>query len=187
MKGITLLLLAITTLTTLYAQREASSRSKVEIEVAGHKLHLGMTKAEVTEKLTGVEITKIHDDEWMVGSLEKKELGPTLQFTKGVLSYAERFWRVSDNDTVEQLVGVVSSLNNEGFSQCSVTSDTNDSPDIRAKRVWIMCGDKSVLVIRRTIVGGHSHDGLRTAGQDEGYGVVISPARCPGSRPFFER
>jgi len=113
-----------------------------------------MTQAEVTEKLTGVEITKIHDDEWMVGSLEKKELGPTLQFTKGVLSYAERFWRVSDNDTVEQLVGVVSSLNNEGFSQCSVTSDTNDSPDIRAKRVWIMCGDKSVLVIRRTIVGG---------------------------------
>jgi hypothetical protein len=160
MKGITLLLLATTTPTTLYAQREASSRGKVEIEVAGHKLHLGMTKAQVTEKLTGAEITKIRNDEWMVGSLEKKEFGPTLQFTNGVLSYAERFWTVSDNDTVEQLFGVVSSLNSEGVSRCCVTADTNDSPGISAKRVWIMCGDKSVLVIRRTIVGEHSYDAV---------------------------
>lgn len=144
---------------TVSAQRQPSSHvSKADIEVAGQKLHLGMTKAQVTEKLAGTEITKIHDDEWMVGSLEKKEFGPTLQFTNGVLSYAERFWTVSDNDLVEQLFGVVSSLNGEGFSQCNVTADTNDSPDIRAKRVWIMCGEKSVLVIRRTIVGGHSHD-----------------------------
>jgi hypothetical protein len=119
-----------------------------------------MTKAQVAEKLAGVEITKIHDDEWMVGSLEKKELGPTLEFTKGALSYAERFWTVSDTDTVEQLFGAVSSLNNEGFSQCSVTADTNNSPDIRAQRVWIMCGEKSVLVVRRTIVGGHSYDAV---------------------------
>jgi hypothetical protein len=160
-KRMALVPLVVAGLATVHAQRETSPHaSKADVEVAGYKLHLGMTKAQITEKLAGTEITKIHEDEWMVGSLEKKEFGPTLQFTNGVLSYAERFWTASDDDTVEQLFGVVSSLNREGFSQCSVTADTNDSPDIRAKRVWIMCGEKSVLVVRRTIVGGHSHDAV---------------------------
>jgi hypothetical protein len=152
---IALLPLLVAGLANAYAQRE-----KADVEVAGHKLHLGMTKAQVTEKLAGVEFTKIREDEWMVGSLEKKEIGPTLQFTNGVLSYAERFWTVTDDDVVEQLFGVVSSLNGEGFSECTVTADTNDSPDIRAKRVWISCGEKSVLVVQRTVVGGHSHDAV---------------------------
>jgi len=157
----TLVSLLVAGLATLYAQRETSHKmSKADVDVGGHKLHLGMTKAQVTEKLAGIEITKIHDDEWMVASLEKKQLGPTLQFTNGVLSFAERYWTVSANDTVEDLFGAVSSLNSDGFSQCNVTADTNDSPDIKAKRVWIMCGEKSVLVIRRTIVGGHSHDAV---------------------------
>jgi hypothetical protein len=156
----TLIVLAAAALATPHAQSQASLHSSTEIEVATHRLHLGMTKAQVTEKLAGTEITKIREDEWMVGSLEKKELGPTLQFTKGILSYAERFWTLSDDDIVEQLFGVVHSLNNEGFSQCSVTADTSDSPDIRAKRVWMLCGEKSVLVIRRTIVGGHSYDAV---------------------------
>ena len=83
--------------------------SKANVDVVGHKLHLGMTKAQVMEQLAGTEITKIDENEWMVGSLDKKEIGPALQFTNGLLSYAERFWTVSDNDTVEQLFGVVSS------------------------------------------------------------------------------
>jgi hypothetical protein len=81
-KRTTLVVLLVAALATSFAQSQASLHSRAEIEVAGHRLHLGMTKAQVAEKLAGAEITKIHEDEWMVGSLEKKELGPTLQFTR---------------------------------------------------------------------------------------------------------
>src|ERR1700680_3236280 len=92
--------------TLAIAQKATTSRrpetalpvSKATIEVGGVVLRLGMTKAQVAEKLVGNEISKMPEDEWMLGSLEKKNIGPTLQFTKGVLSYADREWANSDND-----------------------------------------------------------------------------------------
>lgn len=117
---------------------------------------MGMTKGQVAEKLAGNEINKIHDDEWVLGSPEKG-LGPSLQFTNGLLSYADRNWVTYDNDIVEALFGAVRTLNKEGFSRCTVTADDSASPDLTAHRVWIQCGEKTVLVIRRSF-GGKSYN-----------------------------
>jgi hypothetical protein len=130
--------------------------SKATIEVGGVVLRLGMTKAQVAEKLVGNEISKMHEDEWMLGSLEKKNIGPTLQFTKGVLSYADREWVNSDNDIGEALFGAISSLNEEGFSACDVTASTKNSPSLAAERVFVTCGAKTVAVVRRSF-GGHAY------------------------------
>jgi hypothetical protein len=63
------------------------------------------TKAQVTEKLAGHEFTKFHhEDEWVLGSPERN-LGPMLQFTNGVLSYADRNWVTYDNDIVDAMFG----------------------------------------------------------------------------------
>ena len=92
----------------LYAQKTASLQlSKAAIDVDGTKLRLGMSKGEVTDKLVGDEITKYHEDDWFVGPPEKD--GPTLQFTNGRLSYADRNWVTYDNDTAEALFGAVNS------------------------------------------------------------------------------
>jgi hypothetical protein len=159
MKRTALALLTIAVISSIvYAQQQTARKmSNAAIEVGGTKLHLGMTKAQVTEKLAGHEFTKVNEDEWMLGSL--KELGPTLQFTHGLLSYADRNWVTYDNDIVEALFGAVRTLNDEGFSVCTVTADDAVSPDLTSHRVWIDCGEKTVLVIRRSF-GGKSYNSV---------------------------
>jgi hypothetical protein len=157
MRGMLLALLSLALTSTGHAQKVPLSRSA--IEVAGVRLRLGMAKAQVAEKLAGVVLTKVNDDEWMIGSFEKGNIGPSIQFHNGVLSYAERFWTTADNDVADALFGVVTTLNDEGFSNCTVTADTHTSPDINAQRVWIACGEKSVLIIKR-LIGGHSYNSV---------------------------
>lgn len=125
-----------------------------ELEVAGVKLHLGMTKAEVMEKLAGRTYWKVNDDNWVSGP--SNSVGPAMQFTNGKLTFTERFWATKDTDTAMALFGAVSSLNNDGFRKCDVTAGVNTSPDIVAHNVWISCGEKSVVVNRDTI-GNHSY------------------------------
>lgn len=136
-------------------QKSPSPRGKAVLEVSGTKLHLGMTKAEVSEKLSGKEFWKVNENNWVVAAKEK--LGPSLQFTDGHLNFADRYWVTYDNDIVEALFGAVNSLNQEGFSACAVTAGTKASPDVTAQNIWIMCGEKSVLITRHTI-GGKSHN-----------------------------
>lgn len=127
---------------------------KVGLEVGGEMLYLGMTKAEVAQRLAGKEYWKVNDDNWMMGA--KDSIGPSIQFTSGRLTFAERFWATNENDTGMALFGAVSSLNKDGFRTCDVTASVNTSPDITAHNVWISCGEKSVVVNRDTI-GSHSY------------------------------
>jgi len=144
-----------------HAQMQTSQQlSKTAIEIGGAKLRLGMTKAQVAEKLVGHEIQKINDGEWMIGTVEEWRTSgdlPELQFTRGLLSYADRQWTTAQNDTAEALFGVVTSLNDEGLSKCTIAADTRAETDIglSSQRVWIMCGEKTILVARQT-VGGKS-------------------------------
>lgn len=52
-------------------------RTKVELEVDGVMLHLGMTKAEVAEKLAGRQYWKVNDDNWVVGP--PNNIGPSIE------------------------------------------------------------------------------------------------------------
>jgi hypothetical protein len=140
---------------TVYAQKSEPSGAAV-LEVAGLNLHLGMTKAEVAAKLSGTTLTKMTDDNWMVAP--KTELGPTLQFTNDRLSFADRYWPSQDNDIVEPLIGVVTALNAEGFSACTVTSYTKTTPDVTSHGVWIQCGQKSILIQRMSFQAGKSYN-----------------------------
>jgi len=56
------------------AQTQQSGRlSRSAIEVGGASLRLGMTKEQVMDKLAGAgqQLTKINENEWMLGSFEK--------------------------------------------------------------------------------------------------------------------
>ena len=60
------------------AVAKAQTRTPELEVVSGVTLHLGMTKAEVAEKLIGRDVQKISDDEWMIGSREQMMSGPDL-------------------------------------------------------------------------------------------------------------
>jgi hypothetical protein len=149
------LLVILAMSSTVDAQKKEPPEAAV-LEVAGVNLHLGMTKAEVTAKLSGTTITKMTDDNWMIAP--KTELDPALQFTNDRLSFADRYWPSQDNDIVEPLIGVVAALNAEGFSACTVTSYTKTTPEVTSHGVWIECGQKSILIQRMSFQAGKSYN-----------------------------
>lgn len=113
------------------------------IEINGVSLRLGMTKSEVEQKFQGSQIVKSSQDGWLIGNP-----GSLLHFTVGRLTFAERNWPNQSNDIGEQLFGAVNSINSEGFYNCRVYTDVKTDPAATLHRVWIDCGDKSVLVAR---------------------------------------
>lgn len=153
--AVILTLFALSSILSSARQRTPSQWGRAVLEVSGTKVHLGMTKAEVSEKLSGTEISKINENNWVVGAIP----GPTLQFTNGRLSYADRYWITYDNDIVEALFGAVNSLNQEGFSACTVTAVLKTLPDSTGHSVEIMCGEKSVLITRLSF-GGKSYNSV---------------------------
>src|SRR5260370_3872771 len=78
------------------AQHSKSTKihTEVSIEVAGETLRLGMTKPQVAEKLIGTQVKKVDDDNWEVVRSED-----WLQFTNGLLSFAEPHWTDSSSET----------------------------------------------------------------------------------------
>jgi len=131
----------------LYSRQSGSAEmARAVIEVGGAELRLGMTKGEVTDKLAGNAITKAKDDDWIVAP--SGQSGPFLQFTNGRLSFASRNWATYDNDIAEALFGAVTSLNQQGFSACTVTTDIKADPTMTLHRIWITCGEKTLLVAR---------------------------------------
>jgi len=142
-----------------YSQ-SAKIHTEVSIEVAGETLRLGMTKPQVAEKLIGRQVKKVGDDNWEIVHSED-----WLQFTNGLLSYAERHWTDSSSENTERgiagdLFYAVQSLNqNDRKSQCTITTGMDDSPSLTKKWVKINCGQKNIIVFKRTF-GGHTYDSV---------------------------
>lgn len=132
--------------------------TEVSIELAGETLRSGMTKPQVAEKLIGTQVKKVDDDNWEVARSED-----WLQFTHGLLSFAERHWTDSSSESTDRSIAgdlfyAVQSLNqNDGLSQCTIKAGTDDSPSLTKKWVSINCGQKNILVFKRTF-GGHTYD-----------------------------
>jgi hypothetical protein len=142
-RTIIVLVLFVAICSVLYAQRPNSNLpSGAFIEIDNVKLRLGMSKSEVAEKLVGTSLKKLNEDLWVIG----KGPSPSMQFTNGHLTFADRTWSVSDDDIAESLFGVVSSFNSEGYSSCEVTANTDTSPNMTHQNVWINCGEKKILV-----------------------------------------
>jgi hypothetical protein len=125
------------------------SANQPYIEISGKHLTLGMTMGEVTDRLAGSTVTKMSDDFWGIGANQPP--AETVQFTKGRLTFAQRYWTSTSNDIFDSLFGAVTTLNNQGFSSCHVTTGTNIQPEMSTRVIWIVCGAKSISITRDTI------------------------------------
>ena len=153
MRKIACCLLMLTLSSVIHAQKKDPPQwGSAGMDVAGAKLHLGMTPSEVAQRLSGTAYRKESDRFWIVGE-NPNQFGPVMQFTDGRLNFVSRNWGTTDNDIAEALFGVITSLNSEGFSLCKVSADVKADPSSSAHRVWIACGEKTVLVHRMTISG----------------------------------
>jgi hypothetical protein len=151
-------LLALALLATVAPLRSQTTDqgqlSQSSIEISHAKLRLGMTKAEVADKLSDAQIDQKKENQWLLNS------GSLIQFENGKLSYASREWALESNEPVDALFRIVSHFNLEGEEACSIVADSFPDPNqpapnqndqkVRAtvERIRIKCGNKSILIIK---------------------------------------
>jgi hypothetical protein len=58
---------------------------------------------------------------------------------------------------VDAFYGAATYLNNEGHTACSISADTVPDQHMNLERVWIKCGDKTILITRATIGANKYH------------------------------
>jgi hypothetical protein len=130
-----------------YAQvRSAPGGSGEYLGILGVRVRLGMTKAEVADRLGSRKMKEGSDDTWLFG--EGQEWPSTIHFTDGRIDFASQSWIGSDGDVPRALFSAVGSLNKQGYSTCVVSTDTQASPIQTSERTWITCGKKSILISR---------------------------------------
>ena len=158
---ITLVILTLGLLSPLvYGQQKPTQQVPrgSNIDIAGVKLHLGMSKGDVAERFEGTQITKGSDDISFIGKVGAV-LGEVI-FKNNRLFYADKSWiDVDDNpvsaaDVFNAMFKAVGSLNSQGLSVCKIDRDKVPSPysdgeaiqEMMDERVWIVCGLKAIRI-----------------------------------------
>jgi hypothetical protein len=159
--AVLMLLAAVGPLRSQTATR--SQLSKDSIEISHAKLRLGMTKADVAEKLSEAQFDQKEGYIWILHN------GSVIQFENGNLTFAAHVWSNENEDIVDALFGAVSYFNEEGDRACSVVADSSPDPNlsnekvrITGQRVRISCGDKSIVIYKVTW-NGHVVDSVTEA------------------------
>ncbi len=140
---VVLALVVLSSFSLLYAQQKAARQiSRSSIELAGVKLQLGMSKADVAERFVGTQITKENEETWLIGNVG------TVRFKNEKLIYADRSWMNGEaDDQIGAIFKAVASLNRQGLSVCKISADTPGA-GITSERIWIDCGQKAIRIIK---------------------------------------
>jgi len=124
------------------------------LEIGPVLVHLGMTKAEVQSKASGLGILKPEDDFWMIttGGSKGEPYG-TVRFAAGRVIYADRDWITSGSDAIEGILGATNSLTQEGISTCAISHDMVSVPGSPVERAVFACGTKRLLIAKGKVNG----------------------------------
>lgn len=129
-------------------------RPRVSLEVGSVNVWLGMTKEEATKKFSdaGYQVTIAADDKLLMRRGSDAQI---LWFKEGRLAFANQGWYTTDKtDELDAVLGALGSLAEKvGNQPCSVIHAPISSPDSSSNRVFISCGERSVLIGKGTIMG----------------------------------
>lgn len=147
----------------LFAVQLFSQTSQSALDLGPVEVRLGMQKSDVLKKFSGAgfNITDpdassglLPDGKRLVvmnkGQFSKDEAKLNvyfIAFTAGRLSYAERSW-LDEKDPLASVIEAVNSLTAGRPRECSVTYSPASSPGASSNRVFIDCGNRSLLLMR---------------------------------------
>jgi hypothetical protein len=138
-------------------QRKSSPVDEQSITIHGAKLYLGMSKNEVADKLANVPELEIQSPKlWMIGT-RTQSWPDSIEFKDDKVVFASRSWRENGLDPVQALFGVASSMNHEGLTDCTLSTNTLSHPDDITQRIFITCGNKTIAVVRM-LIGEHKYE-----------------------------
>jgi hypothetical protein len=142
----------------------AQSARKVTLEVGGATVWLGMSRQEVVSRYSSAGFKQLPAGEKdAILFVEQSQFVTHLtHFKNDRLTFADREWYVpnSDLDAFQSTLAALGSLaDTNQLSNCTIIHQPMTDPDMRTNRIFIVCGERSLLLSE-----------MRT-GKTVGYGV----------------
>jgi hypothetical protein len=152
MRFVPLLLLLLVVWPAQTGQPQSLPDERVSLEVGSVTVWLGMPKAEVVKKFSdaGYEVTDSGDGVLAHSGRELHDL----HFENGRLVYADLQWYNSNTEEMDAVLGALGALADKTKSRpCSMSHEPLSKPDTALDRIFIFCGDRSVLIARGKFLG----------------------------------
>jgi len=131
----------------------AQVRERISLEVGTVTVWLGMTQEEAAKKFRdGGYEANLAGEQLLVKSVSEAHV---LWFKAGRLAFAEREWNTAYKaDQVDAVIGALGELAEKTKNEpCSVIHSPVSTPNLSADRVFVSCGQRSVLIGKGTITG----------------------------------
>ena len=139
----------------LNAQRQVGV-SKVSLDLGTYTVWLGMPE---TDALSGFQragykvIGKPSDPAWPLRFVVSDRSTYSVAFRDGKLIFADRAWASSASDELGTVISALASLASHDAHSCTIIYAPLNNPDNSAERVFIDCGERSVLLAKSKISG----------------------------------
>jgi hypothetical protein len=131
----------------------AQVRDRLSLEVGTVTVWLGMTQEEAAKKFrdAGYEATLAGNQLLLKSGSEAH----VIWFKAGRLAFAEREWNTAYKvEQVDAVIGALGALAEKANNEpCSVIHSPVSTPNLSANRVFVSCGQRSVLIGNGTAVG----------------------------------
>jgi hypothetical protein len=130
---------------------------RVSLEVASQTVWLGMPKAEVIKKFSGAGYRITDTGKMVIVTLGDE--AHSFQFTNDRLAYADNEWYSANTEDIDAVLGALGALADKNASRpCSIFHQPISKPDAILNRVFIVCGDRSVLIANGKLFGKAAMD-----------------------------
>jgi hypothetical protein len=146
-----LALLYFSVSSTLSPQTATRPLSTVSLSLGGANVSIGMSRAEVRSRIAKAHLEVIADvDDGMI--LKQGYVGFTLTFKADRLTFASRSWNTKD-DMLRAVMDALTAINTDEATTCQIQRSPIAEPTHSADRLFISCGERSVMLSKIRLGG----------------------------------
>jgi hypothetical protein len=116
------------------------------------EVRLGESKTELQNESSDLDVLKVTDILWEVGTPGGDDHAGTIIFTNGYVTYADREWLLKGSNAVDAILGAIDSFQQEGLRACVISHDTLPSPSAPTERATLNCGAKQLVVSKVNVI-----------------------------------
>ena len=136
-----------------YALGKAQTSQRISLEVGSVNVWLGMEQEEAAKRFRDVGYEVMHSGDKLL--LKNGDDAHIFWLKDGRLAFADREWITSDkSDKIDAVIGALAELATKAGNQsCAVVHSPLSSPDASSNRVFVSCGQRSVLIGKGSLMG----------------------------------
>lgn len=136
-----------------YALGKAQTSQRISLEVGTVNVWLGMEKEEVAKRFRDAGYKVIYSGDQLI--LKNGDDAHLFWLKGGRLVFADREWITTDKtDRIDAVIGALAELAAKtGDQSCAVVQSPLSSPSASSNRVFVSCGQRSVLIGKGSLMG----------------------------------